>query len=234
MAALLHFLKEETWSDFSTLRKVMGFSQKTHHPAYNVLNRAIRAGFITKYVNNNVRPGLVLWGITMQGLSQVVQPDDQVFPGYFEPGKLSYYTLEHHLFIQRIRLALEARGGRNWCHGDRKTFMRRFSGIRHRPDGVITLENGAVVAVEAERTLKTRARYINIISSHLAACDAGRWHYAMYVTPDDAFRQSLLKLFDDINTVMRKNIPVPFTGHNRDMFLFRTLDELEWPTALSD
>ena len=29
--------------------------------------------------------------------------------------------------------------------------------------------------------MKTRARYINIINSHLAASDAGRWHYAMYV-----------------------------------------------------
>lgn len=230
MRALLNFLKEETWSDFSTLRKAMGFSSNTHHPAYKILNRAIRAGYIIRHGHHGIRPGIVLWGITMQGLSRVVTADDPVFPGYFEPGKLRHGTLEHHLFNQRIRLALEEKGGNHWCHGDRGTFAARFPGIRHRPDGVITLSNGAVIAVEAERTMKTRARYINIISSHLAAIDAGRWHYALYVTPDDTGRASLIRLFDSIRMVVRKSVPVPFKGECRDMFLFRTLNELEHNT----
>ncbi len=234
MLALLNFLKDETWSDFSTLRAVMGFSKQTHHPAYKVLNRAVQAGYIIKYVNDDMRPGIILWGITMQGLSRVVRADDPVFPGYFEPSKLRYGTLAHHLFNQKIRLALEEKGGSSWCHGDRGAFIARFPGVRHRPDGVITLNNGAIVAVEAERTLKTRARYISIISSHLAASDAGYWHYAMYVTPDEAFRVSLTRLFDSIRTVMRKSVPVAFAGQNREMFLFRTLDELEQASSSDD
>ncbi|MDT7487279.1 MobC family replication-relaxation protein [Citrobacter koseri] len=227
MLALLNFLKDETWSDFSTLRKAMGFSSSSHHPAYKILNRAIRAGYIIRHGRDDRHPGNVLWGITMQGLSRVVTADDPVFPGYFEPGKLRYSTLEHHLFNQRIRLALEEKGGSNWWHGDRGAFAARFPGIRHRPDGVITLSNGAIIAVEAERTMKTRSRYISIIGSHLAAIDAGKWHYAMYVTPDDASRASLIRSFDSIRTVVRKSVPVPFKGENRDMFLFRTLNELE-------
>lgn len=35
--------------------------------------------------------------------------------------------------------------------------------------------DGEAVAVETERSMKTRARYINIINSHLAASDARRW-----------------------------------------------------------
>lgn len=71
--------------------------------------------------------------------------------------------------------------------------------------------------------MKTRARYISIINSHLA----GRWHYAMYVMPDDKTRTSLIRLFDSIKTVMRTNVPVPFDAKNREMFLFRTIEELE-------
>ncbi|WP_054177458.1 MobC family replication-relaxation protein [Citrobacter sp. CtB7.12] len=231
MLALLNFLKDETWSDFSSLRRVMGFSRHTHHPVYKVLNRAIQAGYIIRHGSHDIRPAIVLWGITMQGLSRVVRADDPVFPGYFEPGKLRYGTLEHHLFNQRIRLALEEKGGSNWCHGDRGTFAAQFPGIRHRPDGVITLHNGAIIAVEAERTLKTRARYINIIGSHLAAIDTGRWHYAMYVTPDEAGKTSLIRLFDSIRVVIRKSVPVSFKGENRDVFLFRTLNELEHNTS---
>ena len=233
MLALLTFLKEETWSDFHTLRSVMGYSRHSHHPAYIMLNRAVQAGYVIKYGSYRVRPGIVLWGITMQGLSQVVGPDDPVFPSYFEPSKLRYHTLEHHLFNQRIRLALEKKGGQHWCHGDRGTFATRFPHVQHRPDGVITLSSGAVVAIEAERTLKTRARYITIISSHLAASDAGHWHYTMYVTPDDTFRASLVRLFDSIKTVTRGNRPVQFDTQNSSMFLFRTVDELENPASFS-
>lgn len=131
MLALLNFLKDETWSDFSSLRRVMGFSRHTHHPVYKVLNRAIQAGYIIRHGSHDIRPGIVLWGITMQELSRVVRVDDPVFPGYFEPGKLRYGTLEHHLFNQRIRLALEEKGGSNWCHGDRGRFAAQFPGIRH-------------------------------------------------------------------------------------------------------
>lgn len=105
--------------------------------------------------------------------------------------------------------------------------MARYPGIRHRPDGIITLSSGAIVAVETERSMKTRARYINIINSHLAASDAGHWHYAMYVMPNDQTKESLVRLFSSIRTVMRNNVPVPFDAKNREMFLFRTLDELE-------
>jgi hypothetical protein len=230
MQALLNFLKDETWSDFSTLRKAMGFSPNTHHPVYKVLNRAIQAGYIIRHGSRDRRPGIILWGITMQGLSRVVRADDPAFPGYFEPARLHYRTLEHHLFNQQIRLALEKKGGSQWCHGDRGAFAVRFPGVRHRPDGVITLSSGAVIAVEAERTLKTRARYISIISSHLAAIDNGHWHYVMYITPDEQGRGSLMRLFDSIRTVTRHRVPVPFTGQNREMFLFRTLGELEHPT----
>ena len=105
--------------------------------------------------------------------------------------------------------------------------MSRYPGFRHRPDGIITLSSGAIVAVETERSMKTRARYISIINSHLAASDAGRWHYAMYVMPNDKTKESLLRLFGSIRTVMRNSVPVPFDAKNREMFLFRTLDELE-------
>lgn len=112
--------------------------------------------------------------------------------------------------------------------------MARYPGVRHRPDGIITLSSGAIIAVETERSLKTRARYITIINSHLAASDAGRWHYAMYVMPDDKTRVSLGRLFDSIRTVMRNSVPVSFDAKNREMFLFRTLDELEQASTNRD
>ncbi|STT55365.1 mobC protein [Klebsiella pneumoniae] len=48
---------------------------------------------------------------------------------------------------------------------------------------------------------------------------------------DDKTKTSLIRLFDSIKTVMRNNVPVPFDTRNREMFLFRTIDELEQATA---
>ena len=184
-------------------------------------------GFLNKHKYPVLTGKKSLWGITMQGLAMVVSANDKVFPAYFEPGKLRHWTLEHRLLNQRVRIALEEKGGTGWLNGDRGEFIARYPGVRHRPDGIITLSSGAIVAVETERTMKTRARYLSIINSHLAASDAGRWHYAMYVMPDDKTKESLIRLFASIRTVMRNIVPVPFDAKNREMFLFRTIDELE-------
>lgn len=194
---------------------------------YNLLNKAVAMGFLNKHKYPVLTGKKSLWGITMQGLAMVVSANDKVFPAYFEPGKLRHWTLEHRLLNQRVRIALEEKGGTGWLNGDRGEFIARYPGVRHRPDGIITLSSGAIVAVETERTMKTRARYLSIINSHLAASDAGRWHYAMYVMPDDKTKESLIRLFASIRTVMRNIVPVPFDAKNREMFLFRTIDELE-------
>lgn len=227
MRALLYFLKEETFSDFRTLKKVVGYKGKHNHAMYNLLNKAVAMGLLNKHEYPVLRGKKSLWGITMQGLAMVVNANDKVFPAYFEPGKLRHWTLEHRLLNQRVRIALEEKGGTGWLNGDRGEFTARYTGVRHRPDGIITLNSGAIVAVETERAMKTRARYISIINSHLAASDAGHWHYAMYVMPDDKTKESLVRLFSSIRTVMRNNAPAPFDAKNQEMFLFRTLDELE-------
>ncbi|MCO7264392.1 mobilization protein mobC [Dickeya zeae] len=43
----------------------------------------------------------------------------------------------------------------------------------------------------------------------------------------DANSNGLVSPFDSIRTVARNGIPVPFLAKNREMFLFRTIDELE-------
>ncbi len=83
-------------------------------------------------------------------------------------------------------------------------------------------------------TYCTLSQFINIINSHLAASDAGHWHYAMYVIPDEQTKVSLIKLFDSIKTVIRKSVPVPFDAKNREMFLFRAIYELEQATQRGD
>ncbi|GAB7207642.1 hypothetical protein OS21_41380 [Dickeya oryzae] len=49
--------------------------------------------------------------------------------------------------------------------------------MKHRPDGLLTLPDGNVIAMETERRLKTRARYQSIMASHLLARTHKQWIY---------------------------------------------------------
>lgn len=69
---MLNFLKEETYSDFTILRKVLGFSPNAHSPLYKVLNRAVNERLLIKHEIPNLKRKLTIWGITLQGLVKVV------------------------------------------------------------------------------------------------------------------------------------------------------------------
>lgn len=106
----------------------------------------------------------------------MLTPDDALFPARFEPSKITGWTLEHHLDNQAARIILEQKGASGWINGDRTTFLSRYQ-VNHRPDGLITLPCGTVIAIETERRLKTRARYQSIIASHLLARTRKDWIY---------------------------------------------------------
>ncbi len=55
-----------------------------------------------------------------------------------------------------------------------------------------------------------------------------------YVMPNNKTKIALIRLFDSIRTVVRNGISVPFDAKNREMFLFRTIDELEQAPASHD
>ncbi|POD93649.1 hypothetical protein BV921_17800 [Pectobacterium odoriferum] len=73
------------------------------------------------------------------------------------------------------------------------------------------------------RSLKSSAKPFNVSDSH------GLYLHVKptYVMPDDKTKTALIRLFDSIRTVVRNGISVPFDAKNREMFLFRTIDELE-------
>lgn len=166
-----------------------------------------------------------LWGITSDGLAIVLTPDDNIFPARFEPSKITGWTLEHHLDNQVARLILEKKGASGWINGDRSTFLSQYQ-VKHRPDGLITLPDGQVIAVETERRLKTKARYQSIIASHLLARTQKHWIYVFYIVPDLQKKRALELLFGSIKHVIVNHQPIPLEARHRNVFRIYTLDEL--------
>ncbi len=221
---LLNFLKEETYSDFKTLMVMFGF--KDHKSLYTLLNKVVKMGLVQKHVMDLVTHKITLWGITNDGLAIVLVPEDKQLPQRFEPWRLSGWSLDHHLNNQAVRLALEKMGARNWIHGDRSTYRTQFN-VRHRPDGLISLPDGRLIAIETERNLKTKARYKSIMTSHLQARTDKLWFYVFYIMPDVAKKNAIQTIFNSITHVTTRNQHVLLEQKHRDVFRFYTMEELK-------
>lgn len=220
---LLNFLKEETYSDFDTLKYLFGF--KAHKSLYTLLDKVTKMGLIQKHVLEGRISRISLWGITNDGLAVVLSPDDKTFPARFEPSKITGWSLEHHLDNQLTRLTLEKNGATGWINGDRSTFLSQYK-VKHRPDGLISLPDGKLIAVETERRLKTKARYQSIMASHLVARTEKYWLYVFYVVPDEQKKHALNIIFNSITHVIVKNQHVPLEEKHRKVFHIYTIDEL--------
>jgi len=220
---LLNFLKEETYSDFKTLMLLFGF--RDHKSLYSLLSKVEGMGLIQKHILVSRTMKISLWGITSDGLAVVLTPDDPLFPARFEPSKITGWTLEHHLDNQTARIILEQKGASEWINGDHTTFLSRYQ-VSHRPDGLITLPGGTVIAIETERRLKTRARYQSIIASHLLARTRKDWIYVFYIVPNPQKKRGLARLFDSIRHVIVNYQHIPLETRHRNVFRIYTLDEL--------
>lgn len=224
MRILLRFLKEEIYSDFKTLMFL--FDYKNKMPLYRLLDKVEKIGLIQKHVFESRTSKITLWGITNDGQTVVLTPEDKIFPARFEPSKITGWSLDHHLDNQLARLILEKKGATNWINGDRSTFLSQFN-VKHRPDGLISLPDGRVIAIETERRLKTKARYQSIMASHLLARTQSHWFYVFYVVPDEQKKRALKLIFDSVPHVMVNNQHVTLEEKHRNVFRFYTLDELK-------
>ncbi|UPT57087.1 MobC family replication-relaxation protein [Dickeya zeae] len=221
---LLNFLKEETYSDFKTL--MLLFDYKNHKPLYLLLAKAIDMGFIQKQTFCTRMEKISLWGITNDGLAVVITPDDEGFPARFEPSKVTGWMLEQHLDNQLARLILEKKGAYGWVSGACATFRSRYQ-VYHRPDGLITLPDGTVIAVETERRLKTKARYQTIITNHLLARTQQHWMYVFYIVPNPQMKRAIGLLFNSVKYAIVNRQHIRLETKHRHVFRVYTFEELK-------
>ncbi|MFT8212045.1 MAG: MobC family replication-relaxation protein [Symbiopectobacterium sp.] len=221
---LLNFLKENTYSDFKTLMLLFDF--KNHKPLYMLLKKVAAMGLIQKQVFCIRTMKVSLWGITNDGLAIVVTPDDDGFPARFEPSKVTGWMLEQHLDNQLARLILEKKGAYGWINGNGSTFRNRYQ-VKHRPDGMITLPDGTVIAVKTERRLKTKARYQSIITHHLLARTQKHWIYVFYIVPDPQRKLAIELLFNSVKYTIVSHQHIPLEAKHRNVFRVYTFEELK-------
>ena len=131
--------------------------------------------------------------------------------------------IQHHLDLQQARYQAEALGWKNWLPGNQLP-----KGIAKRPDAIakdsLQLDT---IAIELERTIKTKKRYEVIFSTYLQAIKRGDYASVHYVCPDPEFAKRLKRMFQLINSVPVSGQRVKILDKHRAKFPVFSLKN--WP-----
>ena len=95
------------------------------------------------------------------------------------------------------------------------------------PDAIATHPDGATIAIEVERTVKSVTRYSKIVTAHLGALKYHRWNKVYYLCPDPKVANRLRKIFGEISEVEFAGKMVPVPENFRSLFVIYLYDD-DW------
>jgi len=146
----------------------------------------------------------------------------------FEPSKIRPVMIQHHLDLQVARLQAESAGWTNWLPGNLLP-----KDVKKRPDAIVnTFSSNRKIAVELERTIKTKKRYEAIFSIYLQAIKRGEYHSIHYVCPDPEFAVRMRRMFMLITSVPVTGERVQINEKHRAKFPVYSLDN--WPPNIKE
>ena len=221
---VLNYLKQETYSDIPNLMLLLNY--KKRQPLDLLLKKMKSIGLIEKFEYGFRDIKVKIWGITIDGMIQTADAKDTDDFQHFEPSKIKTWTMIHHLMNQEVRIYLERNSWSHWQNADRYTFRKKYP-VPHRPDALIIAPNGHTIAIETERTLKTKPRYQEILKSHLLAKKNKYWSKVIYVVPDSKTKIALTNRFNNITYVNMNGSRITLTDDHRKTFHIFTLEEMK-------
>lgn len=213
---VMSFLRDEIWSTPAVLGELIQVQDKTsimrllrslEKDHLVVLDRegwarpkkavaeAVEAEKTKKAVGSKMdvgpRPQLIV-GITPHGQAMASDGKELIERAY-EIGRLPKTQFLHRLDLQRLRIRCERAGWQNWRSFDHVTLGEhgRFVDYK-RPDATVVHPSLGMVAIECERTIKTKKRYQAIIRSHLTEIhDHGAFYGVIWACPTAAITRAL-------------------------------------------
>ena len=176
---VLRFLREELWSTASVLGEVIGI--RARQAVHRSLQQLENAGLLRRHTYTIFGHPLTIWGITAHGQACAFDPaTEEPVSAYFEPSRVSGLTIAHAVALQKLRVAAERAGWKDWKNGDRLGAVRDGK----RPDAIAVSPEGIRTAIECERTMKTTKRYEVILAHYLQSLRRGQLARVVWLCPD--------------------------------------------------
>lgn len=215
---LLSWLVDFTWTTPAIAGEVMGLSSR------GSINKSLRqfeeldliksASLELVYARD-----LRIIGITSNGLLWCDGRDDALEKATFEISRVALSTANHRLDVQKCRLKVKEVEELQWVAENNYP-----KSLQYRPDAIITTPTNSI-ALELERTAKTRKRYQQIIVQHLKQINQGAYEQVHYVSTIEGFAERLERLFFSIKYVPVKGQQVVFSDELKQRFNFFNLND---------
>jgi hypothetical protein len=158
-------------------------------------------------------------GITPNGLLWCDGRDDALEKMIFEPSRVALSTANHRLDVQKCRLKVNDLERLVWIAENNYP-----KSLLYRPDAIVSTQTKSI-ALELERTAKTRKRYQQIIIQHLRQINQGAYEQVHYVSTIEGFAERLERLFFSIKHLPVKGQQVVFSDELKQRFKFYSLSD---------
>ena len=221
---LMQFLFEETWTHRDIVRDLLAdvadsefdgiLAELSERKSINCHELAIGSTSAGEF-----------WGITRKGIVeyQVISGISSDRPAFIK-SMLNPKSILHRLDLQRLRLVAERAGWSQW-QAQRPASLMEKDQIY--PDATVRRPDSKRVAIEVERSVKTKGDYPKIMLGHLVARRTGHWDLVCYLSPDQATANRLRNIFSEIDELVYEGLKVAVTDEHRAVFQFYSYDE-DW------
>ncbi len=198
---VLRFLIEENYSSLENIALLLNVPKQT---AIRLTKHLCEKNYLTKLeVDIGLARKISVFQPTNTGIMFAMVADEEL-PELREVSKVNAATIYHDLKLQQIRFKLEAQGYHSFQSSWHLTRILRKRGEKAPkiPDYTCINSNGDKVAIEYERTIKTRKRYQEIIGQYMDIKDRGIIKQVIYFT-DEGFAEKLRHLFASVEFIYR-------------------------------
>ena len=224
--SLLSFLVSELWTDNDNAALLWRLSTDT---SATTLRAMCRDRLIVRDdIATGPRAVYPIFGITPDGIAAC--SGAPVDTAEYQVGRLQATHLPHALAVQRLRIAAEASGWSTWRAG-RLLYGTRLPVV---PDALAVDPLGKITAIEMERNVKSLKRRREVISGHVLAMAAGKWHRVLYVCDARADAERLRALYMSLDQLITPGGRTPMEDVHRARFRFVNLaDFLRMPASIA-
>lgn len=219
---ILEFLGTgETWTTLVVVEALLSASRWT---AKRTVTAMVRDGLLREASLTFAGVRRLIYGITPTGCAELGQFGADAWPFVQPPAPDQY---EHHIALQRAHLVAMAKGW-DWLPQRVVSVRREELKLKKLPDAIATTPKGTRLAIEIERTLKSRHRYAEAVGAHLADVTAGRYAQVHYISPDGK-AETLRRAFNALEFVkvagdLQKMDPA------KHLAAIRFYNQADWPT----
>lgn len=214
---ILDWLKAEGHSSAEILSQVVGMKAQGAH---NTLKAMLRDGLLRCEDLPTGAKIQVIYGLTPHSAMLASDFENNIMVNYFEPGRVSAWTLQHNLSIQKLRLQLQAEGWTNWKSDRQCKREGQLNKWLKVPDSIAITPDGQQVAIEVERSYKSLKRYPEILANYLQMMKQQQITCVHYYCTGQCTAEKMQAIFHSIKHIKIKGQDVALQPEHHQKFHF--------------